>query len=385
MSVLVPHFGALTLFGGGKRPREEDVHTVCEDWGDVPFDIAGKESDAHDEYCCHCNRQAADFRLTGCAAANCYASFCHSSKCGAIERGAWLNSLFVCGMCMNASTPIGDDFDDGDKSSTDEKRECNKAFVALCQSLGAERVLVLDGGECQTTETLLAWNSQLRVLAPNPDTHVCAALRKAGAEAFPVRVGGFLTRTRKLKSCAVTCAWLDYTGTYEGSKTTCVYPKQDLWKLWNTGLDRTASRVALVLTVSKRNAQIITDDDEIVREQMEMANRYGWKAELTHKKTYGQMVQFTFVATHGEGETSQNESTTHTSQTESSAQNRCDKVYESDLSAMYNAFIHSRENSLPPGERTSSLLTQAWSKEFQDLVRATGGSRSALQHSLGLR
>lgn len=297
---------AALSFGAEKRSlptcSAEDLfsqETGCEDWLDVVVDVI-KDERRQEDHCAGCGRSRVP--LVGCAAADCYAAYCN--LCNARAQGRFYKHLFMCGMCMkDAEDVVGSDaYEDTDRSSEVEKVDSNIEFVALAASLGAERVLVLDGRQCQTTKALRRWNPDVTVFVPNPSRCTCVALKEAGATTYPVRVGGFLTRTRRNDACKVNAAWLDYTGTYCGSKVQCSFPRQDLRKLWEHGFRD--GEVGLVLTVSQRNACRDADTlrlrtpQEIVEEQITTAARFGWHIHPgTDIKEYGHnMLQLTMRA-----------------------------------------------------------------------------------------
>jgi hypothetical protein len=262
---------------GGKRERSPNL------------EIDEEPSPNHDTECCNCNRSGV--ALVSCSVRGCWASWCNSQKCGGRSRGLMDGRAFVCGMCLHEEDPLGDTFDEANKASA--KKKLNDAFVRLCSRVHASAVLVLDGIDGQTTGAVLEWKPGALVFAPNPDVAVCERLRELGAESQPLRVGGFL---RRGVGTPLQCAWLDFTSTYGGSVTTCLWPRQDAWKLWYAGFDEHAPIVGLVLTVSRRMERLWTEST-IVADQIQMAADNGWTATLSDATSYNrQMMQLTFLA-----------------------------------------------------------------------------------------
>ena len=256
---------------------------------DIPLDLTKDDAWMESDQCSACKR--AGLALEGCCAANCYAAFCGACK----RAGVVYKTLFVCGMCARGREPVGDVFDTARKAIDPRKAPLNAEFVELVRRRrqAGVKVLVLDGGDGQTTRAVKALDARATVHVPNPDPVVCAQLAKLGATAHAERLGAFLTRTRRDPSHRVSCAWADYCGTYDGSRTSQIFPRQDLAKLWDTGLDRTRD-AAVALTFCMRNNGCRASN--IVDEQVATAALYGWAAVSTRVHRYGSMAFFVFEA-----------------------------------------------------------------------------------------
>jgi len=285
------------------EPRPAGVVRLIAATLDVPIDL-NKPDDFHDDYCTHCKRSG--IALVGCAAAHCYASFCTRALCS--KAGTTWNGLYICGPCKHASDSIGDDFDAAEKASSADKVACNNAFVKHVRDLqrappGGKRkriarglstptkTLVLDGVGAQTTRALISCGATVFVANPNP--LVCTAVTQSGGEAHCMRLSRYLTTVRDDPFYRVSCAWLDYCGTYDGSAATKIYPRQDLAKLWDTGLD-TSGPAVVAATFCLRNNR--TTVEEIVAEQKETASLNGWRARVAETKRYGVMLFLVFHA-----------------------------------------------------------------------------------------
>lgn len=288
----------------------ERVHDTLPDFGGVrnlgsrPTDAVmtdfSKTEGMHDEWCCNCKR--ADLFLFKCQAENCYASFCPT--CSVKSKSVIHNNMFICGMCMGVQQPIGDSFDISGKSTTNNKVDANFAFFFWVNFLHvyagtscSKNILVLDGENGQTSSWFLSEiSTPLKVFVPNPDKDICIKLSRMGVTAIPIRVGGFLTNTRNDESFRFSAAWMDYCGSYDGSTTSKVYPRQDLWKLWFSGFDKNGDAL-LFLTISMRG-KVLTSVDQIQAEQIQTASLYGWTARCVPARRYGQMALLGFVARH---------------------------------------------------------------------------------------
>jgi len=188
---------------------------------------------------------------------------------------------------------IGDKFDINKKSKNPEKTYLNKQFLKLIKESGSEKVLVLDGGHCQTTRIIKDYDPEIVVIVPNPDPSIVSRLRKAGAWAYPMRVCAFLKNLPMLK---VSSAWMDYCGTYDGNQSKGLYPRDDLSKLWSSGLIK-EKEVIVAETFCLRGSQYTIDD--IISDQLQMAEENGWSAVHTETYKYNKcMVYLTFKASY---------------------------------------------------------------------------------------
>jgi hypothetical protein len=259
---------------------------------DILLDLA-KDDAFMSEQCCGCKRE--DVTLTGCSAANCYAAFCQNCN----HKGVFYKSLYVCGMCVSSHSPVGDVFDSAGKAETRYKSELNAVFVEAVLKVrdiapGPIKVLVLDGAQGQSTYALKAADSSISVIVPNPDDKVCLHLAQSGADARKMRLGAFLTQTRRENNARVSCAWLDYCCTYDGSRATQVFPREDLWKLWHSGLNDDRGVVAVAMTFCMR-ASLVSPED-IVAEQIATSALYNWITTSTRVVRYRTMAFFLFHA-----------------------------------------------------------------------------------------
>jgi hypothetical protein len=166
-------------------------------------------------------------------------------------------------------------------------------------------ILMLDcgAGAGAVADWVLKKKGRLPVIhVPNPDPAVVASLTKTNdawikkkvrcppggpIRAYPMRASNLLSRDG-----SYTDVWLDYCSTYDG--TAGHYPRHDLRRLWQHGLDRTVAAVTVAATFSRRNGQ--TPPKKVVKEQVETAKLYGWNAKPLEVVHFGNMFLVVWVA-----------------------------------------------------------------------------------------
>ena len=255
-----------------------------------------KERRDPDEFCYKC---LGEENLRPCCAADCYSSVC--AVC--VRKGLCVSVFNVGVACLQCVTngPISTEYRHKPEDAT--KRECNASFVRrVVSTKNRPHVLLLDDGTTTSriAEACRRYGARATVHVPNPDRTALAAA-VSGARGSPVdvwassaRVSRWLVDAHFSGTPKLTCAWIDYCGTFDGNDTTGVFPREDVRRIWENCLDRTAKRVFVAFTFSKRNAR--TSQQDVIDEILETASLNKWSDKVDDLKTYGNMFFVMFKA-----------------------------------------------------------------------------------------
>lgn len=267
-----------------------------ETFGDVPFDPR-KPAGWHDDYCTEC--YARNLPLLNCAAADCYAAFCEKHAHADGE-----SAVFICPACAAGARGFSNKYEEAHRTQTKtaHKESANVLFwseTARACGRDADRVdaLVLDhaGGTVAAAACVLPDHvrRRLHVVVPNPDGACRRAVKRAAKKTgvrvrtSPLRLGAFLTSERDRRR--FRAAWADYCGVYDGCAVSAHFPRHDLRKLFEYGLDADAPAGAVMaVTLCTRNSR--TPVEDAVREMVATAELAGRTATVVRTKCYGSMV-----------------------------------------------------------------------------------------------
>ena len=283
-------FGALSGVFGYRIEASEPAVQKKETVEPVAQKKKKNDSPFIDE-CCVCSRKA---NLQRCKGFGCFSFICGS--CG--DPG----QPFECKICTTFG-PIGTDYIA--KECDTVKRMCNIRFIKCVQAAlrenPAKKIHILALDDMNTSNYLCERHREedegmIVMHIPNPcecDLEYTAASSRAHSLEIRgryCRASEWLSSTMRNGGAKLTCAWLDYCGTYDGNKSLGVCPKEDARRLWSYGLDRSARRVCVAFTFCFRKAD--TPRDEVVRQLTEMAALSGWNAKIRCRIDYGNQMMF---------------------------------------------------------------------------------------------